>query len=242
MNRVLIGISTYNEIENLPDLIVQIEASLPQAAILVVDDNSPDGTGDWCEEQARLRTNFFYIGRSGKLGLGTATMATMQYAIDNGYEHVVNMDADLSHPPSVLPQLVAAMEDDDHRQRDVAVGSRYVPGGAIIGWPLRRRIMSRCVNTFARWALGLPCRDCSGSYRCYRVAKLREIGLQNVRSKGYSFFEEILWHLRRAGANFVEVPITFRDREKGQSKINLGEAFAAMKILSRLAIQSRMGK
>ena len=156
----------------------------------------------------------------------------MEFAIERGYEFVINMDADLSHAPRFLPALVEAMS-----QADVAVGSRYVPGGKIEGWPIHRKIMSRCVNGFARLALGLPTRDCSGSFRCYRVSKLNEIAIDRIRSKGYSFFEEVLWHLRHAGARFVEVPITFADREKGQSKINLREAVSALQIIGSLAFR-----
>ena len=230
MKEVLIGISTYNEIENLPTLVQQIDQELPQAHLLIVDDNSPDGTGQWSEEQAQAREGFFCIRRKGKLGLGTATIATLQYAIDHEYQFVINMDADLSHPPRFLPRLVEAAQN-----ADVAIGSRYVRGGQVVGWPLRRKIMSRCVNGFARLALGLSTKDCSGSFRCYRVSKLQQISLTSVRSRGYSFFEEILWHLRHANARFVEVPITFQDREKGASKINLREAFTALKIIAQLA-------
>lgn len=230
MNEMLIGISTYNEIENLPTLVSEIDKVMPSAHILIVDDNSPDGTGEWSQQQAEQREDFHCIRRAGKLGLGTATIATLQYAMDHNYDFVVNMDADLSHPPRYLPQLLEAAQN-----ADVAVGSRYVAGGGIVGWPLHRRIMSRCVNGYARLALGLPTKDCSGSFRCYRVSKLREISLERVRSKGYSFFEEILWHLRHAGARFVEVPITFQDREKGKSKINWREAVNALRIIGTLA-------
>lgn len=233
MTRILIGISTYNEIENLPTLVEQIDQHLPEAHILIVDDGSPDGTGDWSAQQARVRDDFFCIQRGGKLGLGTATITTLQYAIDHQYDLVINMDADLSHPPARLPGLVFAMEQSAHAI-DVAVGSRYTTGGSIVGWPFRRRVMSRCVNTFARIALGLPLSDCSGSYRCYRVSTLKKIELSKLRSRGYSFFEEILWCLRHAGARFVEVPITFHDREKGQSKINLREAVLAVRIIGTL--------
>lgn len=230
MSKTIVGISTYNEIENLPTLVEQIDEHLPASDILIVDDSSPDGTGDWSQQQADARDDFFCVQRKGKLGLGTATIATLQYAIDHDYEFVVNMDADLSHAPSHLPALCEAA-----LQADVSVGSRYVDGGGIVGWPLHRRIMSRCMNAYARLALGLSTNDCSGSFRCYRVSKLREISLDRVRSKGYSFFEEILWHLRHANARFVEVPITFQDREKGKSKINMREAINAVRIIGSLA-------
>ena len=172
MNDTLIGISTYNEIENLPTLVEQIGQSLPAADILVVDDNSPDGTGRWCDEQAERHSGFHCLHRPGKLGLGTATIETMRYAMEHQYRFLINMDADLSHSPRFLPQLRGMMDRSDPRC-DVAVGSRYVPGGKILGWPWRRRLMSRCVNTLARLALRLDCRDCSGSFRCYRVFQVR---------------------------------------------------------------------
>jgi len=230
MSRVIVGISTYNEIENLPTLVERIDEHLPTADILIVDDNSPDGTGDWSQQQADTRADFFCVRRTGKLGLGTATIATLQYAIDHDYEFVINMDADLSHAPDRLPALLDAAQN-----ADVSVGSRYTDGGGIVGWPFHRRIMSRCMNAYARLALSLPTKDCSGSFRCYRVSKLREISLDRVRSRGYSFFEEILWHLRYANARFAEVPITFQDREKGKSKINMREAISAVWIIGSLA-------
>lgn len=229
--RILIGISTYNEIENLPVLIEQIDQHLPVADILIVDDNSPDGTGKWSQNLAEQRDDFHCILREGKLGLGTATIATFQFAIDHGYDFIINMDADMSHRPEYLPALVEAASDGV----DVSLGSRYVAGGDIVGWPAHRKIMSRGVNTFARLMLGLPTKDCSGSFRCYRIAKLKEIDLQRVRSKGYSFFEEILWHLRHKNARFVEVPISFHDRELGKTKINFKEVCNAMLMLFKLA-------
>jgi dolichol-phosphate mannosyltransferase len=157
----------------------------------------------------------------------------MQYAIQHDYRFLINLDADLSHPARYLPDLVNAVQE-----ADVAVGSRYVKGGGVVGWPIHRKIMSRGVNAFARLVLGLPTRDCSGSFRCYRVAKLREISFDRVRSKGYSFFEEILWHLRHARARFVEVPITFQDRQKGNSKIDFREAITAVGVIASLAFRS----
>jgi dolichol-phosphate mannosyltransferase len=230
----LLGISTYNERENLPALVEQIADHLPQADILIVDDDSPDGTGEWCDQQARRHPQLHCIHRQGKLGLGTATLETMRYAVRHEYRLLVNMDADLSHSPRFLPALVAAMNEERDPLCDVAIGSRYTPGGAVTGWPWRRRMMSRGVNALSRWALALDCQDCSGSFRCYRVAKLAELDLDQVRSRGYAVFEEILWHLRRAGARFVEVPIEFQDRRLGRSKINLREACSALYTIAAL--------
>jgi dolichol-phosphate mannosyltransferase len=162
----------------------------------------------------------------------------MRYAVEHDYDAMLNMDADFSHPPEVIPALVAGISPPAGPPIDVCIGSRYVAGGAIEGWPLRRHLMSRAVNTYARWLLGLTPKDCSGAFRCYRVSALRKIDMAAVRSRGYSFQEEILWHLRRAGATMAETPITFRDRIRGNSKIDSREALAAMWIIFRLGVKN----
>jgi dolichol-phosphate mannosyltransferase len=243
--RTLVALATYNEIENLPSLVDAVEQALPDADILVVDDNSPDGTGRWCQERARSDPRLTCLHRPAKLGLGTATVAAMQYAIDAGYEHLLNMDADFSHGPRFLPALVAGMDErgeDGRPKYDVMIGSRYVAGGAVEGWPLLRRLMSRGVNAYARLLLGLSPRDCSGAFRCYRTAVCAKIDFAAIRSRGYSFQEEILWRLRRAGARFGETAITFVDRRWGRSKINAREALAALWIILRLGIANLLGR
>ena len=266
MSKTLVAVATYNEIENLPKLVEAIRQYLPEADLLVVDDNSPDGTGQWCLERKKIDANFDCIIRRGKLGLGTAVIAAMQYAITNGYEFLISMDADFSHPPEKLPELWLAMQTSSHYGKtgenhvaktpqnaesdqhiDVVIGSRYVPGGKIKGWPLYRRLMSRLVNAFARVCLGLKTRDNSGAFRCYRVATLEHVLATaivkgEIRSKGYSFFEEILFLLHRGGANMVEIPITFTDRKFGQSKINHKEALKAVSIIFWLGVSRFMGK
>jgi dolichol-phosphate mannosyltransferase len=233
--RVLVSLATYNERENLPALYAEISRQVPDADVLVIDDNSPDGTGKWCDEQAAFEPRLKCIHRAGKMGLGTATIAAMQYAMDHGYDYLVNLDADFSHPPRYIPTLLSKMESFAGGPRDVMIGSRYVAGGKIEGWPWRRHAMSKLVNCYARTLLKLPVSDCSGAFRCYRVAKLREIDFAKIRSSGYSFQEEILWHLNRAGAQFGETPITFVERQHGQSKINLREAWLALAVIFRLA-------
>ncbi len=233
--RVVVTVATYNEMENLPELIQQIRQALPQVHVLVVDDNSPDGTGRWCEEEAQQHSWLSVIIRSGKLGLGTATIAALRWAVEHDYDLVVNMDADFSHPPQRLPALVSRAWDPEDPV-DVVIGSRYVPEGRIEGWPWHRRWMSRAINTYARWLLGLKVRDCSGAFRCYRTSLLRHLDWEIIRSRGYSFQEEILFHLARLGARMAEVPITFVDRQRGQSKINLREALAALWILFTLGL------
>src|SRR5688500_10395441 len=157
-SRTLVAVATYNEIENLPSLVAAIRTELPDADILVVDDNSPDGTGRWCDEEAARSPWFSVIHRAGKLGLGSASWTAMQAAIDRGYEWLITLDADWSHPPEALPRLLAAAQT---RQADVVIGSRYVPGGTIAGWPASRRVVSAIMNVATRVALGLPLRDAS---------------------------------------------------------------------------------
>ena len=228
----LISLATYNERENLPTLTAQIFEFAPGADILVVDDSSPDGTADWVEKQMQSDSRFKLIKRSGKLGLGTAILAAMDYAIQNDYEFLINMDADLSHPPRFLPAICAKAEEGF----DVVIGSRYVPGGKIEGWAWHRRIMSRSVNIYARCMLGLNTKDNSGSFRCYRTALLKRFDQESILSRGYSFFEEILYRLRKLGGTFAEVPITFEERRVGQSKLNMKEIFAALWLLLRIGV------
>lgn len=240
--KTLVTVATYNEIENLPPLVKEIFRVVPEVDLLVIDDNSPDGTGRWCDEQAAAGRRIRCLHREGKLGLGTATVAGMRYAIDEGYRQVLNMDADFSHHPRYLPALLAGMDPDDGPPVDVMIGSRYVPGGGIEGWPWRRHLMSKGVNLYARWLLGLKPRDCSGAFRCYRTALLARLDFDAVRSRGYSFQEEILWHLKRLGARFGETPIVFADREHGSSKINSKEAVAALGIILSLGVRNLLGR
>jgi len=242
-NRTLVIIATYNEVENLPRLVDEIHRLCPELDILVIDDNSPDGTGEWCDRRAAEDCRLRCLRRPGKLGLGSALVVGMQYAIEHGYEYAVTMDADFSHPPRFLPDLLARIQQPPSfggdllpvdLPPDVVIGSRYVPGGAVEGWPPSRRLMSRLVNAYARWMLGLPVRDCSGGFRCYRVEMLRRVDFGAVIGQGYAFLEEILWRLKRAGARLAETPIVFLDRRAGRSKINLAEAVAAVWLIFRL--------
>ena len=231
--RFLISLATYNECENLPTLTAQIFEFAPDADILVVDDSSPDGTADWVEEQMQSDSRFKLIKRPGKQGLGTAILAAMEYAIQNGYDFLINMDADLSHPPRFLPAIRAKAEEGFF---DVVIGSRYVSGGKIEGWTLSRRLMSRGINFYARWLLGLKTHDNSGSFRCYRTTLLQQLDPKSILSQGYSFFEEILYRLRKLGGTFTEVPITFEERRVGKSKLNVKEIIAALFLLLRIGI------
>lgn len=229
---VLVTLATYNEIENLPELLQTIFEISPGVEVLVIDDNSPDGTGQRADQMAAADQRVHVLHRPGKLGLGTATIAGMRYAIEHGYEYMLNMDADFSHHPRYIPALLAGMTD-----HDVMIGSRYVPGGGVPGWPLKRRIMSKAVNTYARLLLGLSVRDTSGAFRCHRVESLRRIDFNRVISRGYSFQEEMLYWCLRAGCRLGETPIVFEDRRHGLSKINRAEAFAAIGIILRIGLR-----
>lgn len=238
----LVMTATYNEIENLPALVDAIFQHAPNVDVLVVDDNSPDGTGRWCDERAATDPRLFCLHREGKLGLGSAIVAGMRYAIDKGYQFVINMDADFSHDPKYLGDLIGGMTRGGQADVDVMIGSRYIPGGAIKGWPFTRHMMSRCINLYSRWLLGLRPKDCSGGYRCYRTSRLARLDFTALISQGYSFQEEILWRLKRQGCRLDETPIVFVNRTKGSSKINLRESFRALGIIASLGGKNLMGK
>jgi dolichol-phosphate mannosyltransferase len=236
--RVLVSLATYNEVENVRPLILAIRETVPHAHVLVIDDASPDGTAKVVEELTRELSGVFLIQRPGKLGLGTAVVRAMQYAIDHGYDLYVNMDADFSHPPRFIPALLAGMG-----RVDVMIGSRYIPGGGVEGeFGLRRKFMSTGINMYARLLLGLRTRDNSGSFRCYRVSKLRRIDFTWIRSKGYSFMEEILFWCRTVGCTFDETPILFENRRRGQSKLDSGEAVKALRIMLGLGVDRALGR
>jgi len=239
--KTLVTVATYNEIENLPSLVEEIFKYAPEVDLLVIDDNSPDGTGDWCDEKAKEDPRVHCLHREGKLGLGTATIAGMKYAIEHGYKQVLNMDADFSHHPKYLPDLLSGMGTADKPGADVMIGSRYIPGGGVEGWPFKRHFMSQGVNLYSRWLLGLKPKDCSGAFRCYSVEYLAKVDFEKVRSRGYSFQEEILWHLKKLGVRFGETPIIFVDRQVGSSKIDSGEAVAALRIILALGIRNLLG-
>lgn len=234
--RILITVCTYNECENLPKLIPVIHEHAPDADVLVIDDNSPDGTGQLADTMASEDQRIHVLHRAGKLGLGTATIAGMKWAIERDYDQVLNLDADFSHHPRYVPDLRACMQE-----ADVAIGSRYVPGGGVEGWNWRRHFMSQSINIYARLFLGLKTKDNSGAYRCFNVAKLRQIDLNRIRAKGYAFQEEILYRCRRVGCTFKETPIVFEDRLLGTSKINWKESVMALWVIFRLGIDNLLG-
>jgi dolichol-phosphate mannosyltransferase len=230
--RIVVCTATYNEAENLPMLARAVRATLPHADFLVIDDHSPDGTGRIADELAQADPQIHVIHRTGKLGLGTAIIRAMEFAIENGYDLIVNMDADFSHDPKYLPAMISGGP-----RCDVMIGSRYVPGGGVENWPWQRQLISNLVNLLSRVLLRLPARDNSGGYRCYRVDLLRRINLRDIWSKGYSFQEEVLYRCVRAGAKVRETPIVFADRRRGQSKVNVHEAVRSLGLLLLLGLK-----
>lgn len=226
--RTLIALATYNERDNLGPLVQAIRATT-DADILVLDDNSPDGTGELADQLARSDARIHVMHRTGKLGLGTAVLAIMRFAMDRHYDWLITMDADFSHHPRYLPDMLRQRESFD-----VLIGSRYVPGGGVENWPFSRRFMSRSTGRLVRLMLGIPAQDTSGNYRCYRVSMLRRANLDNLLSNGYSFQQEVLHRCYLAGARLGETPIVFADRRVGQSKANLKEIVGSLSNLVRL--------
>jgi dolichol-phosphate mannosyltransferase len=236
--RLLVSLATYNEAGNLRALVESIRQHAPHASILIIDDSSPDGTGSLANELRDTLPEIHVIHRPGKMGLGTAVLTGMRYAIDHGYDYFLNLDADFSHPPRFIPALLAGM--DEH---DVMIGSRYVPGGGVEGeFSFKRKFMSTGINLYARLLLGLKTKDNSGSFRCYRVSKLAKIDFSRVRSRGYSFMEEILFWCRMVDCRMGETPILFENRRSGESKINKQEAIRALQVILQLGVARVLGQ
>ncbi len=236
--RLLVSLATFNESGNLRDLVAEIRCHAPHAAILIIDDNSPDGTGAIADELKATEPDIDVIHRAGKQGLGSAIIRAMRYAIEHGYDYYLNLDADFSHPPRFIPAILAGMAE-----HDVMIGSRYVPGGAVDGeFNLKRKFMSGGINWYARLLLGLKTKDNSGSFRCYRVSKLAQIDFDRIKSRGYSFMEEILFWCRQVGCRFGETPIRFENRRSGTSKINKAEAIKALAIILQLGVLRALGQ
>jgi len=215
LGQVLVIVPTYDEAENLGPIAARLRAAVPAVHLLVVDDGSPDGTGAIADGLAASDDHVHVLHRSAKAGLGAAYIAGFGWAREHGYDVVVEMDADGSHSPEQLPRLLAALE-----HADVVLGSRWVPGGEVVNWPRSREVLSRGGNAYTRILLGLPLRDATGGYRAYRRAVLDGLPLHQVASQGYCFQVDLAWQAWRAGHEVVEVPITFVERERGESKMS----------------------
>lgn len=215
LGRILVVIPTYNEVENLPRIVARLRSAVPEADILVADDNSPDGTARVADELAAKDSQIHVMHRLGKEGLGAAYLAGFSWALENGYDVVVEMDADGSHQPEQLPLLLDALRD-----ADLVLGSRWVPGGTVVNWPKSREILSKGGNWYTRKALKIPLGDATGGYRAFRASTLRALDLDGVGSAGYIFQVDLAYRTMKNGMRVKEVPIEFVEREVGDSKMN----------------------
>ncbi len=222
--KTLIVIPTYNEIENIKRLINEVFQNVDsQTHILVIDDNSPDGTGDLVDVLAESNQRIHIIHRAKKLGLGTAYVAGFKYALENGYDVVFEMDSDFSHDPKYLPLFQQEIE-----KNDAVIGSRYIPGGGVINWGIGRRVLSRGGSIYAKMVLGLPFNDLTGGYNAWRRSVIESIGVNNIKSDGYAFQIEMKYKAFKKGFRMKEIPIIFEDRFLGQSKMSKKIVIEAM--------------
>jgi dolichol-phosphate mannosyltransferase len=233
--RVFVSVPTYREAENIEELLRRLRASVPDAHILVIDDASPDGTADMAEKLAVELGDIEVLRRPAKSGLGAAYRAGHAIGVARGYDVMVQIDADLSHQPEALPSLLAAVADG----ADLALGSRYVEGGAIPHWPVYRLALSRWGCAYVQWALGLGVADSTAGYRAYRASALKKMRFDSTRSNGYSFQIEMTYRLLRNGGKVTEVPITFTDRERGTSKMSSRIVIEAMALVTVWGLRDR---
>ena len=231
--RSVVVLPTYNEAENIAEVLRRIRAASPSTDVIVVDDSSPDGTASTAESVAADLGQIKVLTRTAKDGYGRACITGFDQAIADGYEIVVGMDADLSHDPDALPVLIAGIEAGN----DLVVGSRYIPGGAIPNWPLHRRLLSRCGNAYATRVLRLPVHDATSGFRAYRASMLADMDLSRIRASGYGFLTEFVYRVASSGGRLAEVPIVFRDRERGTSKMSLRIAVEAMVLVTLWGIR-----
>ena len=224
LGRVLVIVPTYNERENLPMITGRLRAAVPDAHILIADDASPDGTGQAADALAAADDHIHVLHRPGKQGLGAAYIAGFRWGLSQGFDVLVEIDADGSHQPEELPRLLEVLAAG----ADLVIGSRWVPGGKVVNWPWTRELLSRGANTYARIALGIPVRDSTAGFRAYRAATLEKIGLDDVQSQGYCFQVDLTLRTIRSGLRVREVPITFVERTAGASKMSRTIVFEAL--------------
>ncbi|MCW2527378.1 MAG: Dolichyl-phosphate beta-D-mannosyltransferase [Pseudonocardiales bacterium] len=214
-DRTIVVIPTYNEADNLPVIVERLFAAVPTVHALVIDDDSPDGTGELADKLAANDDRVHVLHRSAKSGLGAAYLAGFAWCLTAGYDVMVEMDADGSHAPEDLPRLLSALGD-----ADLVLGARWVPGGKVVNWPKSREVLSRGANLYTRLSLGMGLHDATGGYRAYRAVVLNTIDLSSVSSQGYCFQVDLAWRAVQAGFRVTEVPITFVERERGESKMS----------------------
>lgn len=232
---VIVIIPTFNERENLSLVVTRVRAAVPSAHVLVVDDNSPDGTGELADELASADERVHVLHRTAKDGLGAAYLAGFSWALARGFGVVVEMDADGSHQPEQLPALLEALG-----RADLVIGARWIPGGRVENWPKHREALSRGANIYTRLMLGIPLHDATGGYRAFRRETLEKLDLQNVDSRGYCFQVDLALRTLRAGLRVAEVPITFVERMHGSSKMSQGVILESMVKVARWGVRDRL--
>lgn len=234
LQRVAVLIPTYNERDTLPVIVRRVRELVPHVDVVVLDDNSPDGTGEVADDLAAGDPQVHVIHRAGKEGLGAAYLAGFRWAMDSGYDAVVEMDADGSHRPEHLPAMLEAAT-----RADAVIGSRWVRGGSIVNWPLHRKALSVGGNLYIKMLLGMPVNDATAGYRVYRVDALRAMGLTDVASQGYCFQTDLTWRAVKADLTVVEVPITFVEREVGDSKMSRDIMTESLRLITGWGVRHR---
>jgi dolichol-phosphate mannosyltransferase len=234
VGRVLVIVPTYNEAENVRIIVGRVRTAVPQVDVLIADDNSPDGTGAIADELAAADPQVHVLHRPGKQGLGAAYTAGFAWARERSYDAAVEMDADGSHAPEELHRLLDAL-----RQADTVMGSRWIPGGKVLNWPLHRHLISRTGNLYVRLILGMPFKDATGGYRAYRMPVLDKVDVGSVSSQGYCFQVDLAWRSYRNDFRVVEVPITFAERERGASKMSSSIVIEALMKVTVWGAQAR---
>lgn len=231
--KALVIIPTYNEMDNLPKLIPDVLSQDESIQILIVDDGSPDGTGNFVEDLASQNNRIHILKREKKMGLGTAYIEGFRYALNNNYDYIFEMDADFSHNPSEIKNFLAAIKDND-----LVLGSRYIHGVRVLNWPMRRLLLSFFASVYTRIITGMPIRDATGGFKCFRRRVLEAIDLKHVKSNGYSFQIEMTFKAYAKGFKIKEIPIVFVDRVKGKSKMSKKIVREAVLMVWKLRIQS----
>jgi len=235
--KTLVIIPTYNESENIERIVPEILDKDQSIDVLIVDDNSPDGTGELADKMAEKNSKIFVIHREKKSGLGTAYKAGFRYAIENGYDYIFEMDADFSHDPKCIPSFLEAI-----KEADLVLGSRYISGVNVINWPMSRLLLSYYANVYTRWVTGLPVKDATGGFKCFRRKVLESVDLDKVKSEGYSFQIEVSLRAWKKGFKIKEIPIVFEDRREGRSKMSKKIVREAVWMVWKLRLLSILGR
>lgn len=235
MKKSIVVIPTYNEIDNISNLIKAIHNSVPETDILIVDDNSPDGTADAVREMMKYDNKLKLLFREKKMGLGTAYCAGFKYCLEQNYDYILQMDADFSHDPNELPRFLEEIEN-----YDLVIGSRYVTGVNVINWPLTRLMLSYGANVYSRIITGMPLRDGTGGFKCFRASMLRHINLSEIKTNGYGFQIEMNYRMWKLGSRIKEMSIIFVDRRSGTSKMSKNIIWEAMWLVWKLRFSFKL--